>query len=95
MPTRKNFDTILTTGSVLTLAACAAPARMHDITELNAVGVRCGLALGELIQDESEKRLLLLIKPGATVEQRACVTRWAKRNSLKPVIVDTIQFPAS
>lgn len=66
---------------------------MHDVTELNAVGSRCGLALGELVQDESEKRILIMIKPGATAEQRACVTQWARRNSLKPVIVDTIEFP--
>ena len=80
--------------SSLFLSACATP-QMHSTEQLNAAGSACGLALGELIQDESEKRLLLLIKPGATPEQRACVTRWAKRNGLKPVIVDTIQFPAS
>ena len=79
--------------SLCAIAACASPARMHDVMELNAVGARCGLALGELIQDESEKRVLIMLRPGATAEQRACVTQWAKRNSLKPVIVDAIQFP--
>ena len=44
--------------------------------------------LGELIQDESEKRLLLLIRDNASPEQRACVTSWAKRNGLKPVFVN-------
>ena len=33
---------------------------MHDEVQLNGVATGCGLALGELIQDESEKRLLLI-----------------------------------
>src|SRR4051794_29468968 len=39
---------------VLTLAvsACATPAQMHTEAQLNAVALGCGLALGELIQDE-------------------------------------------
>lgn len=69
------------------LCACATTARMHSVTQLNDVAVRCGLALGELIQDESEKKLLLSIRQAPTTEQRACVTQYAKRNGLKPVFV--------
>ena len=76
----------------LALSACATPARMHDEVQLNAVGARCGLALGELIQDESEKKLLLAIRQETTTEQRTCVTRWARKNGLKPVFV-AMQFP--
>ena len=77
---------------MVTLAGCTTPARMHDEAQLNRVAMGCGLALGELIQDESEKRLLLMIRQSATAEQRGCVTRWAKRNGLKTVFVE-MQFP--
>jgi len=65
---------------------------MHDEAQLNQVALGCGLALGELIQDESEKKLLLAIRQEPTVQQRACVARWAKRNGLKAVFVN-MQFP--
>jgi hypothetical protein len=79
-------------GPVLFLSACATPARMHTEEQLNAIATGCGLALGELIQDESEKRLLLLIHDNPTPEQRGCVGRWAKKNGLKLVFVN-MQFP--
>jgi hypothetical protein len=67
---------------------------MHSETQLNDVALGCGLALGELIQDESEKRLLLAIRQEPTSEQRACVANWARKNGLKPVFVQ-MQFPES
>jgi len=76
----------------LALAACATPARMHDEAQLNSVALGCGLALGELIQDESEKKLLLMIRQDPSPEQRVCVAKWAKRNGLKTVFVN-MQFP--
>jgi hypothetical protein len=75
------------------LSACATPARMHSETQLNDVAVGCGLALGELIQDDSEKKLLLAIRSEPTPEQRVCVSRWARRNGLKAVFVN-MNFPA-
>ncbi|MES2121003.1 MAG: hypothetical protein V4513_10570 [Pseudomonadota bacterium] len=84
--------TVLTIGAVLALSACATPARMHDQVQLNTVATGCGLALGDLIQDESEKRLLLAIRQTPTPEQRLCVAKWAKRNGLKPVFV-AMEFP--
>ena len=77
------------------LSACATTARLHSQDELNAIGQRCGVQLGEIFQDDSEKRLLFLFKPGATREQRGCVSRWARRNGLKTVFVDNIAFPGS
>lgn len=77
---------------VLSVSACATPARMHDEAQLNSVALGCGLALGELIQDESEKRLLLLVHDKPSVAQRVCVARWARRNGLKAVFVN-MQFP--
>jgi len=77
---------------VLTLSACATPARMHDEAQLNNVALGCGLALGELIQDESEKKLLLMVRQDPSADQRLCVAKWARRNGLKAVFVN-MQFP--
>ena len=81
---------LLLTGAV---AACATPARMHDEAQLNQVALGCGLALGELIQDESEKRLLLMIRQDPSAEQRSCVAKWARKNGLQAVFVN-MAFPA-
>ena len=80
---------LLLTGAV---AACATPARMHDEAQLNSVATGCGLALGELIQDDSQKKLLLMIRQDPSAEQRVCVAKWARRNGLKAVFVN-MQFP--
>jgi len=80
--------------TVLALSGCVAP-RIHTEAELNTVTRQCGLALGELIQDEEQKKLLLAIRQTPTPEQRVCVARWARRNGLKAVFVDNLQFPAS
>jgi hypothetical protein len=77
------------------LSACVTPARMHTDAQLNAVATDCGLALGELIQDESEKKLLLMIRQDPSAEQRLCVAKWAHRNGLRAVFVDNIHFPES
>jgi hypothetical protein len=76
---------------MLGLAACATP-QMHTEAQLNEVATGCGLALGELIQDEEQKKLLLMIRQDATPEQRVCVARWARKNGLKTVFVN-MQFP--
>ena len=76
------------------LSACVT-ARMHSETELNDVGRHCGLALGELFQDESEKRLLFMMRNGATAEERACVLRWARERHLRLVYVNAAMGPAS
>jgi hypothetical protein len=73
--------------ATLCLVGCAT-AQMHTQTQLNDAALGCGLALGELIQDEAEKKLLITIRDQPSVEQRACVTRWAKRRHLKAVFVN-------
>jgi hypothetical protein len=66
---------------------------MHSQAELNSAGLACGLTYGELIQDEEEKRLLIMFRAQPTPEKRRCVYQWARRNHLKLVVVDAIQFP--
>ena len=87
---------LATVAALLILSGCATTqARLHSVEEINGVGSRCGVAIGELFQDESEKRLLFLMRPDATVEQRICIARWARENHLKFVFVDAINFPES
>ena len=78
--------------ALLALSACATPAQMHTDAQLNEVATGCGLALGELIQDEEQKKLLITIHQDPSPMQRTCVARWARRNGLKAVFVN-MQFP--
>ena len=73
---------------VLALSACATPAQMHSEEQLNQVALGCGLALGELIQDEAQKKLLLLVHNNPNTRQRVCVYQWARKNGLKAVFVN-------
>jgi len=77
----------------LALSACATAPVLHTEAQLNDVGTRCGFALGELLQDESEKRLLLIVRNAPSDAQRVCVARWARRNHLKAVFVH-MDFPS-
>jgi len=42
---------------------------------------------------ESEKRLVFLFRPDSTREQRICVASWARKNGLKAVFVNAINYP--
>jgi hypothetical protein len=77
---------------LLTLSACAT-ARMHSQEELNSASLACGLTYGELIQDDEEKKLLIMFRQAPSSEQRHCVYQWARNNRLKLVVIDGIQFP--
>ena len=77
---------------LLALSACATPARMHDEAQLNSVALGCGLSLGELIQDEEQKKLLITVHQDPNPQQRVCVAKWARRNGLKAVFV-SMKFP--
>ena len=83
---------VLASAVAVSLGGCATPPRMHDEGQLNQIALDCGLALGELMQDESEKRLLLLVHQDPSAEQRVCVAKWARKNGLKAVFVN-MQFP--
>jgi Tfp pilus assembly protein PilF len=85
------FRTAFALAVTLALSACVAP-QMHTEAQLNTVATGCGLALGELIQDEEQKKLLLMVRQDPSVAQRACVARWARRNGLKAVFVN-MRFP--
>jgi hypothetical protein len=76
----------------LALSACATP-RMHSQEELNVASLGCGLTFGELIQDEEEKKLLIMFRAAPTPQHRDCVYQWARKRHLKLVVIENIQFP--
>ena len=78
---------------LLSLLSACATTRMHSQDELNSAGLACGLSYGELIQDEEEKKLLIMFRAAPTAEHRDCVYKWARKNSLKLVVIDAINFP--
>jgi hypothetical protein len=76
---------------VLGVSACVTPARLYSDAELSALTRSCGLAQGELLQEEEEPRLLFLFRPGATPRERVCVARWSKRHGLHMAYVEAVQ----
>jgi hypothetical protein len=83
---------ILIGGTALALSACATTARMHSEAELNVAAEKCGFALGELAQDEEEKRLLFIMEANPSAAKQVCVKQWARRNGLKPVFIDAVEW---
>lgn len=92
MPRRTGIFSLIIIGAGSLLSACAT-ARLHDQTELNTVGERCGLALGELIQDEEARKLLFIVREKPNAAERGCVYDWARRNHLRLVVIEGITFP--
>ena len=77
--------------AAMLLTGCAT-ARLHSDAELNATALTCGLSYGELIQDAEAKKLLILFREKPGPEKRACVYRWARKQHLKLVVIDSITF---
>ena len=92
MPKLAQIPAAFMISAALALSACAT-AQLHTQEQLNSIGTRCGFALGELMQDEIEKRLLLIVRNAPTDAQRVCVARWARANHLKAVFVQ-MNFPS-
>jgi hypothetical protein len=90
MPRRDHLSIVF----ALTLAAsaCATPARMHSEAELDTAATTCGFALGQLAQDEEEKKLLFIMEANPTADRQVCVKNWARRNGLKPVFIDAVDW---
>ena len=78
--------------AALALAGCAMtqPVRMYSPQELGAVAERCGRALGEVVQEEEEPRLLFLFAAAAPQGDVRCVRRWSRRRSLHFVHIEAI-----
>lgn len=92
MPSSVSRNIVFGVGGAFTLPACATP-RMHSQDELNSASLACGLTYGELIQDDEEKKLLIMFRVAPTPEHRSCVYKWARKQHLKLVVINAIRFP--
>ena len=79
----------------LALSACATAPQLHTEAQLNDVASSCGLALGELVQEADAQKLLFVFRVAPSAKQRACVTQWARKNRMRPVIIETVTEPAA
>ena len=85
-------SSILVIGAVvISLSACATP-RMHSKQELSAVEMRCGLAVGELVQEDELKKVLFLYRVGPTPAERGCVAAWARKQHLHTAFIDAVNW---
>lgn len=94
MPRRTDIFSIVIRGAiVLGVSACAttptAP-RMHSVQELGVVAQGCGLALGEVVQEAEEPRLLFLFAAAASAREVTCVQRWSRRRHLHFVHIEAV-----
>lgn len=88
----KTGRVIIVGAGALALSACVTPARMHTESELNSVASQCGLALGQVAQDDEEKRLLFVMEASPSAAKQSCVHKWARRNGLKPVFIEGVEW---
>ena len=91
MKHKRRYSSILALAAGAALAGCAATApRLHSAEELGAVAHRCGFALGEIVQEAEEPRLLFLFAATATATEVRCVQRWSRRRHLHFVHIEAI-----
>ena len=76
----------------LILSSCAT-AQLHTEAQLNEVAVTCGLSVGDVVQEQEEKRLLFLYRSAPEPRQRHCVYQWAHRNHLTLVVINAVNDP--
>jgi len=73
----------LAAGACLALAACVTKPRVYSVSELGRVAQSCGYALGELVQEADEPRILFVFSVAeANQVDQACVYRWARPRRL-------------
>ena len=65
---------------------------MHSKQELSAVEIKCGLAVGELIQEDELKKVLFLYRVGPTPAERACVAAWARKHHLHVAYIEAVNW---
>ncbi|NNC48035.1 MAG: hypothetical protein HKO13_06350 [Sphingomonas sp.] len=74
------------------MAACVPTQRpvFNTPAQLNSAATNCGLALGELVQEEDAQELLFVIREAPSPQERLCIYKFADRNNLKVVLIDDI-----
>jgi hypothetical protein len=69
------------------LGGCATT-RLYSATELSALGRNCGIAEGEVVQEEDEPRLLFLYTVGPSKAQISCVAQWSRKHNLHLALIE-------
>jgi hypothetical protein len=82
--------TLVCAAAALSACATTRPVRMYTPVELGAVAQRCGRALGEVVQEQEEPRLLFLFAANASEGDVRCVRRWSHRRSLHFVHIEAV-----
>ena len=77
------------------LPSACATAQMHSEEQLNAVAQNCGLSVGEVMQDASEKRLLFLMRSEPSARSAGLPLSLGERGHMHLVIVNIAKGPAS
>ena len=77
---------------LLGLTACATTQGpvFNTPAQLNNAATSCGLALGELVQEEDAQELLFVIREAPTPQERLCIYNFADANNLQVVLIDDI-----
>jgi hypothetical protein len=77
----------------LLIGGCVTTPKLYSQQELGSLAQSCGYALGEIIQDPEEKKLLLVLTavPTTAAEQR-CIRRWARPRHLH-VVYAQVEIP--
>jgi hypothetical protein len=79
--------------AALALSACVTTPKLYTPQELGSLAQSCGYALGEIIQDPEEKKLLLVLTAVPTTEaERKCIHRWARPRHLH-VVYAQVEMP--
>jgi hypothetical protein len=86
---------VTTAVGAFALSACATGPQLHSEAQLNVVARSCGLALGELVQEEDAQKLLFIFRIAPSAQQRSCVFQWARRNRMRPVVIEAVTEPAA
>jgi hypothetical protein len=75
------------------LGGCVTTPKLYTQQELGSLAQSCGYALGEIIQDPEEKKLLLVLTavPTTAAEQQ-CIRRWARPRHLH-VVYAQVEMP--
>ncbi len=93
MPVRR--ANALAIGSLLavSLAGCVTTPKLYTPQVLGTLAQSCGYALGEVIQDPEEKKLLLVLTVvPTTAAEQACIHRWARPRHLH-VVYAQVEMP--
>ena len=92
MPKRTDIASILAVIVAVSLVSgCAISPRIHSASELASLADRCDVWPTELAQHRERPEIFYFLKPTASEPQFICVARWAKKNHLRLVYVESVE----